>query len=77
MAKYKVFEYIGQGTLYLVPENDKQELERVQQTMHEQPGQMELVGTYESDLPLAYQWWSIARKPAILPATRQRNADYI
>lgn len=75
--KYKVFEYIGTGTLYLVPEDDTQELDRVRQAMHEYPGKMELVGVYESDLPLAYQWWNITRKPVNLSKTRRRNADFL
>lgn len=77
MAKYKVFEYIGTGTLYLVPEADTQELNRIRQRMHEFPGRMEQVGIYESDLPLAYQWWNVSKKPVSLPKARHRNADFL
>lgn len=76
--KYMVYDYIGTGTLYLVPECDKQELAVIREMQADYPGRLELVGVFESSMPVAFQWWNVCKKPVEkMSKIRQRNADYL
>lgn len=76
--KYIVFDYIGKGALYLVPENDKVELALVNEYMQDYPGRVEQIGVLETSLQMASHWWDIGKRPEKLRPVRNirsRNAD--
>lgn len=82
MAKYIVFDFVGTGTLYLVPETEQHELDVIYQQMQEEPGRMAQIGTFESSLPVAYQWWRVSTRPVEdnrprIAGIKRRNADYL
>ena len=76
--KYIVFEYVGKGALYLVPESDKAELNLIEEYLKDYPGSAEKIGVFESHLHLASHWWNVGKRPSGLkPVNRikSRNAD--
>lgn len=78
--KYKVYEYIGKGALYLVPESDRIELALVNEYMQDYPGRVEQIGVLESSLQMGSHWWNIGRRPEKqrpVNRIRNRNADYL
>ena len=78
--KYIVFEYVGKGALYLVPENDKQELQLLEEYQKDYPGNAQQIGVLESNLEMGSHWWNIGRRPEKqrpVNRIRNRNADYL
>lgn len=76
--RYIVFDYIGKGALYLVPENDKVELALVNEYMQDYPGRVEQIGVLETSLQMASHWWNIGKrleKERAINRLRSRNAD--
>lgn len=78
--KYIVFEYIGQGAMYLVPENDKQELALIEEYQKDYPGRVEQIAVMDSQLEFGCMWWNAGKRPEkVRPVSRvrSRNADYL
>ncbi|MBR5873152.1 MAG: hypothetical protein IKY90_00280 [Oscillospiraceae bacterium] len=79
--KYIVFEYVGKGALYLVPESDKAELNLIEEYMKDYPGSAEQIGVLESSLQMGSHWWNVGKRPEMLKRKswleklRSRNAD--
>lgn len=74
--RYKVFDYIGKGRLYLVAENDTADMQRVMEYQKDYPDRIRQIGIFETDIQLASPWWNIGKKPAgKLVWLRSRNAD--
>lgn len=77
--KYIVYEYVGKGALYLVPENDAAEIETARELAREQPERFKKAGIIEMDLWHGASWWNKGRTAGEKPVTRisRRNADYL
>lgn len=78
--KYMVFDYIGKGALYLVPENDKAELQLVEEYMLDYPGNVEKIGVMETTSEFGCMWWTAGKRPEKrrpISSIRSRNADYL
>lgn len=79
--KYIVFEYVGKGALYLVPESDKAELSLMEEYASDYPGSVEQIGVLESSLQMGSHWWNVGKRPEMLKRKsrleklRSRNAD--
>lgn len=79
--KYIVFEYVGKGALYLVPESDKAELSLMEEYASDYPGSVEQIGVLESSLQMGSHWWNVGKRPerlkrkSRLEKLRSRNAD--
>lgn len=79
--KYIVYEYIGKGALYLVPESDKAELSLMEEYASDYPGSVEQIGVLESSLQMGSHWWNVGKRPEMLKRKsrleklRSRNAD--
>ena len=79
--KYIVFEYVGKGALYLVPESDKAELLLMEEYASDYPGSVEQIGVLESSLQMGSHWWNVGKRPerlkrkSRLEKLRSRNAD--
>ena len=71
-----MFDYIGTGSLYLVNETDKVELELIKEYQKDYPGNIRQTGVLETDVQLASPWWNIGKRPVSrLAWVRSRNAD--
>ena len=80
MMKYIVFDYIVKGAIYLVPENDKQELQLMEEYMQDYPGRAEKIGTMEITGEFGCMWWNVGKRPEKqrpLSRIRSRNADLL
>lgn len=78
--RYIVFEYIGQGAMYLVPENNKEELALLREYQKDFPGRVEQIAVMDSQLEFGCMWWQTGKRPEkVRPVSRirSRNANFL